>query len=636
MTGFASVLVANRGEIALRIFRAARALGLRCIAVHSDADVHAPHVRAADIAARIGPAESARSYLDIEAIIAAARRTGAEAIHPGYGFLAENAGFARAVLDAGLTWIGPSPDAIARMGDKATAKHLARNAGVPCLDGHDSENQSDAAFARAAERIGYPVMVKAAAGGGGRGMRLVERPEALTESLAAARAEAQGAFGDPRLLLERAVTRPRHVEIQLLADAHGTVLHLGERDCSVQRRHQKLIEEGPVLDPTLRTAMGEAAIRLARAVDYVGAGTVEFLLDSDGSFAFIEMNTRLQVEHAVTEAITGLDLVEWQFRIAQGEALPFAQADIHFEGHAIEARLCAEDPAADFAPQSGAVATWRAPDGIRVDHALADGALVPRHYDTMLAKLVAHGRSRDEARRKLAAALDATIILGLPTNRAFLAACLRHPEFAAGPPDTGFLARHGCMQGAASDEALALAALLLAGIGAGSAAAQIGGGPGAVQRLVAGEATHTLRIIPRAGAWHVSGPGLDVTLVINPGGTITSDGVTRPYAAAESGGELHLQFDGADHRFRRPAAQFDASGATASGTIRAPFTGIVRSVAVSLRQAVRTGDTLLVLEAMKVQTRIAAPCDGLVTALPAAESKEVAAGAILVVIEPPA
>ncbi len=633
MSAFDSVLVANRGEIALRIFRAARGLGLRCIAVHSDADAGAPHVRAADIAARIGPAEAARSYLDIEAIIAAARRTGAEAIHPGYGFLAENAGFAQAVLDAGLAWIGPSPDAIARMGDKATAKRLAREAGVPCLEGHDSENQSDAAFARAAGRIGYPVMVKAAAGGGGRGMRLVECPEALVESLAAARAEAEGAFGDPRLLLERAVTRPRHVEIQLLADAHGNILHLGERDCSVQRRHQKLIEEGPVLDPDLRAAMGEAATRLARAVDYVGAGTVEFLLDTNRQFAFIEMNTRLQVEHAVTEAITGLDLAEWQFRIAQGERLPFTQTDIRFEGHAIEARLCAEDPAADFAPQSGIVAAWRAPEGIRVDHALADGAIVPRHYDTMVARLVAHGRTRDEARRKLANALDTTSILGLPTNRAFLAACLRHPEFAAGPPDTGFLARNAIAPAVPAPDTLALAALLLAGIGPDSASAQIGGGPGAVQRVAVGEATHTLRITPRVGAWHVVGPGVDVTLALHADGTVTSDGLTRPYVAAEADGVLHLQLDGADRRFRRPVTQSEAAGAAASGTVRAPFVGMVRSIAVTPGQAVRAGDTLLVLEAMKVQTRIPAPCDGIVQRLPAAEARDVAAGAVLAVIE---
>ncbi len=647
MRGFDTLLIANRGEIALRIMRSARRLGLRCIAVHSDADTGAPHVAAADAAVRIGPAEPRASYLDTAAILDAARRTGAEAVHPGYGFLSENADFARAATEAGLIFVSPPANVIAAMGDKAAAKAIARQAGVPCLDGYEGEDQSDAAFAAEAARIGFPVMVKAAAGGGGRGMRLVETAADLLPALAIARTEAQQAFGNGCLLLEPALVRARHVEIQILADAHGNTLHLGERDCSVQRRHQKLIEESPAITADLRDAMGRAAVNLARTVGYVGAGTVEFLLAADGRFVFMEMNTRLQVEHAVTEALTGLDLVEWQLRIAMGEALPFAQDDIRLDGHAIEARLCAEDPARDFAPRHGPVLRWRPPQdhGVRVDHALADAGSVSRHYDTMVAKLIAHGRTRDEARRRLAAALDATVLLGPPTNRAFLAACLRHPEFAAAPPDTGFLGRTGALihpDAMPPPEAVAVAALLAAGIGP-QTRPDIGGGPGRTLHLAAAERSWGLHLASAESGWQVAWQDgetrhcLNVRLLSAPAdGALLAevDGMTLPAVQAEDAAALHLHIGGRDWHFRRPDQEGAEEQDAGSGVVRAPFTGMIASLAVAPGTHVTRGAALLVLEAMKVQTKIVAPCDGVVTELPAAGRREVSAGTTLVVIQP--
>jgi len=420
---FKSLLIANRGEIALRILRTARRMGLRTIAVYSDADRDAPHVRAADEAVRIGGPAPRDSYLDIGAIL----RAGGEAVHPGYGFLSENADFAEAVLKAGRTWVGPPPAAIRAMGDKANAKAIAARAGVPVLPTYDK----DPAF---------PVMIKALAGGGGRGMRLVRSKAELTAALKSARSEAGHAFGDERVLLEKALLRPRHVEIQVFADGRGNCVHLGERDCSVQRRHQKLIEEtpSPAVDAKLRAQMGKAAIAAAKAVGYVGAGTVEFLLE-EGRFWFMEMNTRLQVEHPVTERVTGLDLVEWQLRVAAGEPLPARQQDIGFSGHAIEARLCAEDPARDLLPQAGTLTQWQPSSRVRVDHALAPGIQITPFYDSLVAKLIAHAPTRDEARAQLAAALEETVATGVPTNKDFLAAVLRDRRFANGEATTDFL-----------------------------------------------------------------------------------------------------------------------------------------------------------------------------------------------------
>ena len=422
---FKSLLVANRGEIALRVMRTARRMGLRTIAVYSDADRDAPHVRFADTAFHIGGSAPKDSYLNIQAVL----RVEGEAVHPGYGFLSENADFADAVLKAGRVWIGPPPAAIRAMGNKANAKAIAAKAGVPVLPTYDGDPE-------------YPVMIKALAGGGGRGMRLVHAKADLAAALKSAQSEAEHAFGDGRVLLEKALLRPRHVEVQVFADGHGNCIHLGERDCSVQRRHQKLIEESPspAVDARLRAAMGEAAVAAAKAVAYVGAGTVEFLLE-DGRFWFMEMNTRLQVEHPVTELVTGYDLVEWQLRVAAGDPLPAKQDEVRFTGHAIEARLCAEDPARDFLPQAGTLAKWEPSPSVRVDHALASGIDIPPYYDSMIAKLIAHAPTRDGARAQLAAALEETVADGLPTNKDYLAAVLRDQRFADGEATTEFLLR---------------------------------------------------------------------------------------------------------------------------------------------------------------------------------------------------
>ena len=453
---FDSVLVANRGEIAVRVIRTLRRLGVRSVAVHSGADADAPHVRAADTAVLLGPADSAsaaESYLDVERVIAAALRTGAQAVHPGYGFLAENAGFALACAEAGLVFIGPSPSSISLMGDKIHAKAAVQAAGVPVVPGSEGDALSNAELLDAAQSIGLPVLLKPSAGGGGKGMRLVRDAEALPEEIAAARREARASFGDDTLLLERWVDRPRHIEIQLLADTHGNAVHLGERECSLQRRHQKLIEEAPsvLLTPDIRAAMGEAAVRAAKACDYAGAGTVEFIVPSSdpSSYFFMEMNTRLQVEHPVTElAVTAggarLDLVEQQLRVAAGEALSFGQDSVVFQGHAVEARICAEDPARGFLPTGGRVLLLREPtgEGVRVDSGLAPGLVVSSSYDPMLSKIIAHGPDRATALRRLRAALAETRIVGVTTNAGYLRRLLSHPDVVAGRLDTGLVERH--------------------------------------------------------------------------------------------------------------------------------------------------------------------------------------------------
>ena len=428
------LLIANRGEIALRITRTAHRMGIAVVAVYSDADAEAPHVRQADAAYHIGASPPAESYLNADAVFTAIRQSGADAVHPGYGFLAERPDFAQRCEAAGITFVGPPSTAMRALGNKASAKRLLEARGVPFLPGYHAKDQSDDVLAAAAEAIGMPVMIKAASGGGGRGMRLVRRLADFGSALRSARSEALSAFGDDEILLERALLAPRHVEVQVFGDVFGSVIHLGERDCSVQRRHQKLIEEAPspAVDEPLRERLGAAAILVARAANYHGAGTVEFLLDSDGAFYFIELNARLQVEHAVTEAITGLDLVEWQLRIAMGEPLPLRQSTVEFRGHAIEARLCAEDPAHDFLPQTGTIRGWEPPRNVRVDHALEVGAGVSPFYDSMLAKLIAYGPTRDDARRQLAAGVAGCVVLGVKTNAAALAAFLCDDTFARG------------------------------------------------------------------------------------------------------------------------------------------------------------------------------------------------------------
>ena len=444
------VLVANRGEIALRVLRACDELGIDTVAVYSDADTAAPHVVAAGQAVRLGPAPPAESYLSADRIIEAARDTGADAVHPGYGFLAENAAFASACQEAGLIFVGPPPQAIAAMGSKISARRVMQRAGVPVVPGETPADQSDAALEAAARRAGFPLLVKASAGGGGKGMRIVRGAAGLAAALSGARHEARAAFGDDTLYVERLVTRPRHVEVQVLADAHGAVVHLFERDCSTQRRHQKVIEESPspALAPALRTRMGEAAVAAARAVGYRNAGTVEFLIegeDDSARFYFLEMNTRLQVEHPVTEAVTGVDLVQAQLRVAAGEALPWAQEDLCQRGHAIECRVYAEDPSAGYLPQAGRVLCFRPPvrPGVRVDAGVVEGSDVPVHYDPMIAKVIAHAETRAGAIDRMRAALSEFRILGLPTNIAFLIAVIDSPAFRAGTVDTAYLDEDG-------------------------------------------------------------------------------------------------------------------------------------------------------------------------------------------------
>jgi 3-methylcrotonyl-CoA carboxylase alpha subunit len=440
-----SLLIANRGEIACRVARTARAMGIRTIAVFSEADAEALHVRACDEAWPIGPAAAAQSYLRGEAILDVARRAGADAVHPGYGFLSENAGFAAACEAAGVVFVGPPVAAIEAMGSKAGAKALMDKAGVPLVPGYHGADQSPARLAEAAAAIGFPVLLKASAGGGGKGMRVVRSAEELTAAAESARREGEASFGDGRLIVEKYLERPRHIEIQVFADRHGNTLHLFERDCSAQRRHQKILEEAPApdLDPATRAAMGQAAVAAARAVGYVGAGTVEFILDAAGTFHFMEMNTRLQVEHPVTELITGLDLVEWQLRVAAGEMLPLRQEDLAIRGHAVEVRLYAEDPARDFRPQTGTLTRLRLPEGegLRVDSGVEEGGVVSVHYDPMIAKLIAHGGDRREALARLAAALGRTEVVGVTTNAGFLKRLLEHPAVVAGPIDTGFVGR---------------------------------------------------------------------------------------------------------------------------------------------------------------------------------------------------
>jgi acetyl-CoA carboxylase biotin carboxylase subunit len=443
---FSRVLIANRGEIAIRVMRACRELGLDSVAVYSEADAAAPHVACADAAVCIGPPPSSESYLNIPRLIEAARATGAEAIHPGYGFLAEHAGFARAVQDAGLTFIGPTPDAIAAMGDKTLARRMVAAAGVPVVPADDDPPRDGERLAAAAHRLGYPLLIKAAAGGGGKGMRVVRDPRALRAAFDAAAREAHGAFGDDRLFLERYVERPRHVEVQVLADHHGTVVHLGERECSIQRRHQKIVEEtpSPAVDAALRQRMTDAALVAARRVGYRNAGTVEFLLDADGQFYFLEMNTRLQVEHPITELVTGIDLVHAQLRIAMGEPLWFQQGDVVSRGHAIECRICAEDPAQQFLPSPGTIVHLREPHGpgIRVDSGIAAGYRVPLHYDPLLAKLSVWDETRNAARRRMLVALRDYVILGCTTAIPFLLDLLEHAAFVSGDTHTHFIAEH--------------------------------------------------------------------------------------------------------------------------------------------------------------------------------------------------
>ncbi|MFJ6644259.1 biotin carboxylase N-terminal domain-containing protein [Streptomyces sp. NPDC091290] len=636
---FDTVLVANRGEIAVRVVRTLRALGVRSVAVFSDADADARHVREADTAVRIGPAPAAESYLSVERLLEAAARTGAQAVHPGYGFLAENAGFARACADAGLTFIGPPADAISLMGDKIRAKETVKAAGVPVVPGSSGSGLTDAELADAAREIGMPVLLKPSAGGGGKGMRLVRDAALLADEIAAARREARASFGDDTLLVERWIDRPRHIEIQVLADGHGNVVHLGERECSLQRRHQKIIEEAPsvLLDEATRAGMGEAAVQAARSCGYRGAGTVEFIVPGGdpSSYYFMEMNTRLQVEHPVTELITGIDLVEWQLRVAAGERLAFGQDDIRLTGHAVEARVCAEDPARGFLPSGGTVLSLREPqgDGVRTDSGLSEGTEVGSLYDPMLSKVIAYGPDRATALRRLRAALAGTVTLGVPTNAGFLRRLLAHPAVVAGELDTGLVER-------VVDDLVTIEV------------------PEEVYEAAAAVRLDALR--PRTdgwtdpfavpSGWRLGGTPRPVSFPLRVQEPVE---YTPRGSATVTDDEVSVTLDGVRHTFHRAAdwlgrdgdawhvrdhdpvaASLTGAAHAGADSLTAPMPGTVTVVKVAVGDEVTAGQSLLVVEAMKMEHVISAPHAGTVAELDVTPGTTVAMDQVLAVVTP--
>ncbi|THA37227.1 biotin carboxylase N-terminal domain-containing protein [Streptomyces sp. A1547] len=681
---FSTVLVANRGEIAVRVIRTLRELGVRSVAVFSDADADARHVREADTAVRIGPAAAAESYLSVERLLDAARRTGAEAVHPGYGFLAENAAFAAACAEAGLAFIGPPASAISLMGDKIRAKETVKAAGVPVVPGSSGSGLSDAELVAAAEEIGMPVLLKPSAGGGGKGMRLVRDASALAEEIAAARREARSSFGDDTLLVERWVDRPRHIEIQVLADAHGNVVHLGERECSLQRRHQKVIEEAPsvLLTPELRASMGAAAVEAARSCGYVGAGTVEFIVPGGdpSSYYFMEMNTRLQVEHPVTELITGLDLVEQQLRVAAGASLAFSQSDVTLTGHAIEARVCAEDPARGFLPSGGMVLALSEPSGgsVRTDSGLVAGVDTGSTYDPMLSKVIAYGPDRAAALRVLRGALADTVILGVQTNAGFLRRLLAHPDVVSGDLDTGLVERDlgSLLPEGVPPEVFAAAALLALPHPAPRTQA---GPDGWVDPFGAADGWR-LGGTPAWTVHHFRLPGQDpITVRTRPSGTETELLLTdtgddsalpviearglgqspgtpaRGRIVSRSGDRVTVELDGVTHTFshaRSPEGTWlgrdgdswhvqthdpvTAKGTAGAGadTLAAPMPGTVTVVKVAVGDHVAAGQSLLVVEAMKMEHVISAPHSGTVTELDVSPGTTVAMDQVLAVVTP--
>jgi len=648
LTPFFRILVANRGEIALRIMRTARRLGYGVVAVYSDADRDALHVREADQAVRIGEALPAQSYLRIDAIIAAAKASGASAIHPGYGFLAENKDFAQACRDAGLVFIGPSPEAIRAMGNKAGAKDIMQKAGVPVVPGYQGADQSDAVMLAEARKIGFPVMIKAVAGGGGRGMRLVPDAASFPDALRSARSEAQGAFGDASVILERAIVDPRHIEIQVFGDRYGNAIHLGERDCSVQRRHQKLIEEAPSpkVTPELRTRMGAVAVSAVKSIGYEGAGTLEFLLDPAGEFYFMEMNTRLQVEHPVTEAITGLDLVELQLRIAAGEPLGIRQEDVKFSGHAIEVRLCSEDAGHEFMPQSGKMALWQVPDGVRVEHALQSGSEIPPFYDSMIAKIISHGADRNEARGRLICGLEQTAAFGVTTNQGFLISCLRHPGFAKGEATTAFIGNHRdellAPRANANAEA-ALAALLLYVTNPHAPPWRSGRSLAAAfpltMRIDLGHGVHEIDILRgRDGGYVAAVDSSELRFEIDELGRdairFRTDGMMESARFLRDGDRLYLLHRGTTIAVRdlTLAAPTSAAAAGGDGKVRAAMNGRVVAVLVKPGEQVTLGQPVMTLEAMKMEHVHTAGVAGTVSAIDVAEGEQVTTGRIVVEI----
>jgi geranyl-CoA carboxylase alpha subunit len=648
-TPFFKILIANRGEIALRIMRTARRLGYGVVAVYSDADRDALHVREADQAVRIGEALPAQSYLKIDAIIAAAKASGASAVHPGYGFLAENEAFAQACRDAGLVFIGPSPEAIRAMGNKAGAKDIMQKADVPCVPGYQGADQSDGVMLTEATSIGFPVMIKAVAGGGGRGMRLVAHAAAFPDALRSARSEAQGAFGDPTVILERAIVDPRHIEIQVFGDRHGNAVHLGERDCSVQRRHQKLIEEAPspAVTPELRARMGAVAVQAVKAIGYEGAGTLEFLLDRDGHFYFMEMNTRLQVEHPVTEAITGLDLVELQLRIASGEPLGLKQEDVTFSGHAIEVRLCSEDAGHDFMPQSGTMALWQMPDNIRVEHALQSGAEIPPFYDSMIAKIISHGATRDEARGKLICALEQVAAFGVTTNQGFLIDCLRHPAFARGEATTAFIGQNrDALLAPHTDRGgdIALAALLLYVTDPHAPPWQRGRSLAATfplgLRIDLGHGVQEIEIArERDGSYLAARNGDQYRFEVDELGPdsirFSRAGLMESARFLRDGDRLYILHRGVTLSARdlTLAPPESASAAGGDGKVRAAMNGRVVALLVKAGDKVAAGQPVMTLEAMKMEHVHTAGVAGTVSSIDVAEGEQVTTGKIVIEIE---
>ncbi len=650
---FSKILVANRGEIACRVMRTARALGYRTVAVFSDADAEALHVQQADEAVHIGASPAAESYLRSDALIAAARRSGADAVHPGYGFLSENAAFAEACLDAGLVFIGPPAAAIAAMGDKALAKQRMSAAGVPCAPGYLGEEQGDERLAQEAETLGFPLLVKAVAGGGGRGMRLVRERADLTQAIAGARREALSAFGDGTLMLERLIENGRHIEIQVFADAHGNAIHLGERDCTAQRRRQKVIEESPspVVNPTLREAMGRDAVAAALAVGYRGAGTVEFIVDADLNHYFLEMNTRLQVEHPVTEMVTGIDLVEWQFRVAAGERLPLQQHEVRLRGHAIEARLYAEDPYSlptPFAPQTGRVRWWRpeaaaSQPGVRIDHGIAQDGLVSPFYDAMVAKIIAHGRDRDDAIRRLRAALHDAPLLGLRNNGRLLADLVDHAAFRGAAMTTTLIDRwfeQGeiiAQRPQPNDEAWCVAAAAFAHRdGAGWRADSVAAFDielhcdGETARLRVQPGRDTVVQVTHRGVLHEVG-----VLALAPGGLrYRFDGVQRRAVTLRDGSDLHLALAGASFVFSEPSALALGDGGVDLQRVCASVAGVVTQLLVQPGDALSEGQPIVCVEAMKMEMWLAAPAASTVLALHVRIGEQVAAGTLLVGLEP--
>ncbi|MFI5388780.1 MAG: acetyl/propionyl/methylcrotonyl-CoA carboxylase subunit alpha [Candidatus Eremiobacterales bacterium] len=639
---FQTVLIANRGEIAVRIAKTARAMGIRTVAVYSDADAAAPHVRACDVAVRIGPPPARESYLSIDAVIAAARDTGAQAIHPGYGFLSENARFASACADAGIRFVGPPPDAMRAMGDKIAAKKAAEAAGVPTVPGYLGDDQSPKTLGANAKRIGVPLLIKASAGGGGKGMRHVRDLAEFDDALEGAQREALAAFGDGTVFLERYLAAPRHIEVQILADAHGACIHLGERECSVQRRHQKVLEETPstVVSASLRAEMGAAAVRAAQAVGYVNAGTIEFMLDASGKYYFLEMNTRLQVEHPITEAVAGVDLVREQLYIAAGERLRLAQSDIAPRGHAIEVRVYAEDAAHGFLPSIGRITTFGPPTGpgLRVDTGVEAGSDVTIDYDPMLAKLIAYDRTRDACIERMSAALDDFIVGGVTTNLAFLRWLVGHDAFRRGETTTAFIDEHyrpEMLLAGVHDDVALFAAAAAAAAGAWRHAAE----PRTI--VFAGHETMPVTVVLGSdGRWScTSGAEEAIVSLESAASTIVHSGATTRFAAWSTRGKISVAIGGLVRDFALlapPSTQTGGHGhgqGSGAGVVEAPMSGKIVKTPVRAGDEVSARDVLVVMEAMKMEHTIVAPYDAVVRSVDVAPGDTVGAGDVLVALE---